>query len=55
MAILYVTQENAFIGKVDERIHVKVEKEKILDAIFFEIGRALFKAEKIKSSSGYLQ
>ena len=31
MGTLYVTQENAFIGKVDERIHVKVEKQKILD------------------------
>lgn len=44
-----------FIEKKLKRIDGNLKKEKILDAIFFEIGRALFKAEKIKSSSGHLQ
>lgn len=31
MGTLYVTQEDAFIAKVDERLHVKYEKKTILD------------------------
>lgn len=37
MGTLYVTQDNAFIGKVDERIHVKVEKQKILDVPLIKV------------------
>ncbi|MDJ1173369.1 type I-D CRISPR-associated endonuclease Cas1d [Roseofilum capinflatum] len=37
MGTLYVTQENAFIGKVDERIHVKVEKQKIADVPLIKV------------------
>ncbi len=31
MGTIYVTHEDAFIGKIDERIQVKADKEKILD------------------------
>lgn len=31
MGTLYVTQADAFIGKVDERLTVKAEQKRILD------------------------
>lgn len=37
MGTVYVTQEDAFIGKVDERLHVKYEKKTILDVPLIKI------------------
>lgn len=37
MGTLYVTQEDAFIAKVDERLHVKHEKKTILDIPLIKI------------------
>ncbi|MDZ8187784.1 MAG: type I-D CRISPR-associated endonuclease Cas1d [Nostoc sp. ChiSLP02] len=37
MGTVYVTQEDAFIGKVDERLHVKFEKKTILDVPLIKI------------------
>ena len=31
MGTLYINQEDAFIGKVDERLHVKNHEKKLLD------------------------
>ncbi|BCL38341.1 type I-D CRISPR-associated endonuclease Cas1d [Nostoc sp. MS1] len=37
MGTVYVTQEDAFIGKVDERLHVKYEKKTILDVPLIKV------------------
>ncbi|MBH8571725.1 type I-D CRISPR-associated endonuclease Cas1 [Nostocaceae cyanobacterium CENA369] len=37
MGTVYVTQEDAFIGKVDERLHVRYEKKTILDVPLIKI------------------
>ncbi|WP_445637862.1 type I-D CRISPR-associated endonuclease Cas1d [Nostoc sp. DSM 114161] len=37
MGTVYVTQEDAFIGKIDERLHVKFEKKTILDIPLIKI------------------
>ncbi|MBW4630135.1 MAG: type I-D CRISPR-associated endonuclease Cas1d [Brasilonema octagenarum HA4186-MV1] len=37
MSTLYVTQDDAFIGKIDERLHVKYEKKTILDVPLLKI------------------
>lgn len=37
MGTVYVTQEDAFIGKVDERLHVKFEKKTILDVPLIKV------------------
>jgi CRISPR-associated protein Cas1 len=45
---IYVTQDDAFIGKIDERIHVKAEKKKLLEVPLINVdglvilGRANF-------------
>ncbi len=48
MGTVYVTQDDAFIGKIDERIHVKADKKKILEVPLIKVdglvilGRANF-------------
>lgn len=48
MGTIYVTKDDAFIGKIDERIHVKAEKKKLLDVPLIKVdglvilGRANF-------------
>jgi CRISP-associated protein Cas1 len=37
MGTVYVTQDDAFIGKTDERLHVKFEKQTILDVPLIKI------------------
>lgn len=37
MGTVYVTQEDAFIGKVDERLHVKFDKKTILDVPLIKV------------------
>lgn len=37
MGTVYITQEDAFIGKVDERLNVKYEKKTILDVPLIKI------------------
>lgn len=37
MGTVYVVQENAFIGKADERLSVRVNKEKLLDVPFIKV------------------
>ncbi|MBD2578448.1 type I-D CRISPR-associated endonuclease Cas1 [Oscillatoria sp. FACHB-1406] len=37
MGTIYINQEDAFIGKVDERIQVKAEKKTILDVPFIKV------------------
>jgi CRISPR-associated protein Cas1 len=37
MGTLYITQDDAFIGKVDERINVKFEKKILQDIPFIHI------------------
>ncbi|AFZ00748.1 type I-D CRISPR-associated endonuclease Cas1d [Calothrix sp. PCC 6303] len=37
MGTVYVTQDDAFIGKVDERLHVRIEKKTILDVPLIKI------------------
>lgn len=37
MGTVYVTQEDAFVGKVDERLHVKFEKKTILDVPLIKV------------------
>ncbi len=37
MGTVYITQEDAFIGKVDERLHVKFEKTTILDVPLLKV------------------
>ncbi|PSM46012.1 type I-D CRISPR-associated endonuclease Cas1 [Chroococcidiopsis sp. CCALA 051] len=37
MGTVYITQENAFIGKADERLHVKFDKKTILDVPLIKI------------------
>ncbi len=48
MGTVYVTQDDAFIGKIEERIHVKADKKKILEVPLIKVdglvilGRANF-------------
>lgn len=48
MGTIYITQDDAFIGKTDERIHVKADKQQLLDVPFIKVdglvilGRANF-------------
>jgi CRISP-associated protein Cas1 len=48
MGTIYVTQDEAFIGKIDERIHVKADKKKLLEVPLINVdglvilGRANF-------------
>ncbi|WP_373481267.1 type I-D CRISPR-associated endonuclease Cas1d [Geminocystis sp.] len=48
MGTIYITQDDAFIGKTDERIHVKADKKQLLDVPFIKVdglvilGRANF-------------
>ena len=48
MGTIYITQDDAFIGKIDERIHVKADKKKLLEVPFIKVdglvilGRANF-------------
>ncbi len=48
MGTIYISQDDAFIGKIDERVHVKANKEKLLDIPFIKVdglvilGRANF-------------
>ncbi|NJM70043.1 MAG: type I-D CRISPR-associated endonuclease Cas1 [Scytonema sp. RU_4_4] len=37
MGTVYITQDDAFIGKIDERLHVKFEKKTILDVPLLKI------------------
>ena len=37
MGTVYVTQEDAFIGKVDERLHIKFDKKMILDVPLIKV------------------
>jgi CRISP-associated protein Cas1 len=37
MGTVYVTQEDAFIGKVDERLHIKFDKKTILDVPLIKV------------------
>uniref|UniRef100_UPI0039C6633F CRISPR-associated endonuclease Cas1 n=1 Tax=Nostoc sp. CCY 9925 TaxID=3103865 RepID=UPI0039C6633F len=37
MGTVYVTQEDAFIGKVDERLHVRFDKKTILDVPLIKV------------------
>ncbi|MBW4560694.1 MAG: type I-D CRISPR-associated endonuclease Cas1d [Mojavia pulchra JT2-VF2] len=37
MGTVYVTQEDAFVGKVDERLHVKFDKKTILDVPLIKV------------------
>ncbi|NMG19843.1 type I-D CRISPR-associated endonuclease Cas1d [Brasilonema bromeliae] len=37
MGTLYITQDDAFIGKIDERLHVKFDKKTILDVPLIKI------------------
>ncbi|MBU7584881.1 MAG: type I-D CRISPR-associated endonuclease Cas1 [Nostoc sp. TH1S01] len=37
MGTVYVTQEDAFVGKVDERLHIKFEKKTILDVPLIKV------------------
>ncbi len=37
MGTVYITQEDAFIGKTDERLHVKFEKKTILDVPLIKV------------------
>lgn len=37
MGTIYITQEDAFIGKIDERIHIKVEQKKLLDVPMIKV------------------
>ncbi|MBK1988806.1 type I-D CRISPR-associated endonuclease Cas1 [Sphaerospermopsis aphanizomenoides BCCUSP55] len=37
MGTLYISQADSFIGKVDERIHVKFEKKTIIDVAFIKL------------------
>ena len=37
MGTIYVTQEDAFIGKIDERIHIKADKKTILDVPLLKV------------------
>jgi Uncharacterized protein predicted to be involved in DNA repair len=49
MGTVYITQEDAFIGKLDERLTVKADKKNLLDVPLIKIdgvvalGRALFR------------
>jgi CRISPR-associated protein Cas1 len=48
MGTVYLTQEDAFIGKIDERLNVKADKQQLLDVPFIKVdgivvlGRATF-------------
>ena len=48
MGTVYLTQEDAFIGKNDERLNVKADKKQLLDVPFIKVdgivvlGRATF-------------
>jgi CRISP-associated protein Cas1 len=48
MGTVYLTQEDAFIGKIDERLNVKADKQQLLDMPFIKVdgivvlGRATF-------------
>lgn len=48
MGTIYITQDDAFIGKIDERVHVKADKKKLLDVPLIKVdglvilGRANF-------------
>ncbi|MBE9222409.1 type I-D CRISPR-associated endonuclease Cas1 [Cyanobacterium stanieri LEGE 03274] len=48
MGTIYVTQDDAFIGKIDERIHIKADKQKLLEVPLIKVdglvilGRANF-------------
>ncbi|MBZ8182023.1 type I-D CRISPR-associated endonuclease Cas1d [Oscillatoria salina] len=37
MGTVYVTQEDAFVGKIDERLHVKANKTKLIDVPLIKI------------------
>jgi len=37
MGTVYVTQEDAFIGKVDERLNVKAQKQTLLDVPLIKV------------------
>lgn len=37
MGTVYITQDDAFIGKIDERLHVKFEKKTILDVPLLKV------------------
>jgi CRISPR-associated protein Cas1 len=37
MGTVYITQEDAFIGKVDERLTVKADKKNLLDVPLIKI------------------
>ena len=37
MGTVYVTQDDAFIGKADERLNVKANKEKLLDVPLIKV------------------
>ncbi|MFN5874293.1 MAG: CRISPR-associated endonuclease Cas1, partial [Aphanizomenon sp.] len=37
MGTLYIVQDDAFIGKVDERIHVKFERKILQDVPFIHV------------------
>lgn len=37
MGTVYVTQEDAFVGKIDERLHVKANKQQLLDVPLIKV------------------
>jgi CRISPR-associated protein Cas1 len=37
MGTVYITQDDSFIGKIDERLHVKFDKKTILDVPLIKI------------------
>jgi CRISPR-associated protein Cas1 len=37
MGTVYITQDDAFIGKTDERLHVKAQKQTLLDVPLIKI------------------
>jgi len=53
MGTVYITQDEAFIGKIDERLNVRAEKQTILDVPLIKVdgivvlGRATISAAAI--------
>ncbi len=37
MGTIYITSEDAFIGKIDERLQVKANKQKLLDVPLIKV------------------
>ena len=52
MGTVYITQEDAFIGKTDERLYVRFDKKTILDVPLIKIDGVVVMGRATVSTSG---